>query len=111
MDIELQLPVYNPITLRKLSKLLRHTCLHCYHFKFTIPKNITPLNKKYRSLEKKYFLISSYKPKLKRSILNKKNIRFDLKSKDILIRTDITLRRILASQSQMSKSIANVSNN
>merc|ERR1712113_634115 len=109
--IELQLPVYNPMTLRKLSKLLRHTCLHCYYFKFIISKNITLLNKKYSSLEKKYFLISFYKPKFKRLILNKKNIKFDLKSKDILIRTDIILRRILAFQSQMLKLIADVSNN
>lgn len=31
--VELPLPVYNPLIFGTLYKLLRHTCLHCFHFK------------------------------------------------------------------------------
>jgi DNA-directed RNA polymerase I subunit RPA1 len=31
--IDLPLPVYNPLIFSALMRLLRHTCLHCFHLK------------------------------------------------------------------------------
>lgn len=49
--IELPVPVYNPLIFGTLYKLLRQTCLHCFHFKMAINDVCAPTLTSYALLD------------------------------------------------------------